>query len=172
MSLRGRIPKEGPFPPLGKIFWGHHVFQPGLTFAFQLPESPGLPCIFGVRFIAYARTTGPETELTLPGFPWKTRLWPIPARRHRLAAARQRSSAYPPHRNPILLFRFADSFLLRFETRTFSGLLFQDPPRSITAVFRCLQCKLNRPATGAARFWGSLAAHSSPFSQGVRSDVE
>ena len=38
------------------------------------------------------------------------------------------------------MFRFAGSFLLRFETRTFSGLLFQAPPR-IAAVLRSYQCK-------------------------------
>ena len=46
-------------------------------------------------------------------------------------------SAYPPHRNPMLLFRFVGSFLLRFETRTFRGLLFHEPPRTM-AVLRCI----------------------------------
>ena len=39
-------------------------------------------------------------------------------------------SAYPAQRNPILLFRFVGSFLLRFEARVFRGLLFHEPPRS------------------------------------------
>ncbi len=50
-------------------------------------------------------------------------------------------SAYPAHRNPVLLFRFTGSFLLRFETRTFCGLLFQEPPR-ISAMFPSRQCNL------------------------------
>lgn len=41
----------------------------------------------------------------------------------------------------MLLLRLAGSLLLRFDTRTFSGLLFQEPPR-ISAVFRCYQRKL------------------------------
>jgi hypothetical protein len=35
----------------------------------------------------------------------------------------------PAHRKPLLLFRLVGSFLLRFDTRTFRGLLFQEPPR-------------------------------------------
>lgn len=47
----------------------------------------------------------------------------------------------PTHRNPILLFRFAGSFLLRFEARTFLVLLFQEPPRT-TAALRSYKNKL------------------------------
>ena len=32
-------------------------------------------------------------------------------------------------RNPRLLLRFPGEFLLRFATRAFAGVLFQDPPR-------------------------------------------
>jgi hypothetical protein len=40
------------------------------------------------------------------------------------------------------LFRFAGSFLVRFDTRTFAGLLFQEPPRKSAAVLRGNQYKL------------------------------
>jgi hypothetical protein len=40
------------------------------------------------------------------------------------------------------LFRFSGSFLLRFDARTFCGLLFQDPPRKTpSATLRCSECK-------------------------------
>ena len=39
-----------------------------------------------------------------------------------------------------MLFRSAASFLLRFDARTFSGLLFHEPPRISTAL-RCNHCK-------------------------------
>ena len=38
----------------------------------------------------------------------------------------------------MLLFRFVGSFLLRLETRTLCGLLFQEPPR-ILAVLHCFE---------------------------------
>jgi hypothetical protein len=46
-----------------------------------------------------------------------------------------RESASPTHRTPILLLRLIGSFLLRFDTRTFCGLLFQEPPRSDSVSF-------------------------------------
>jgi len=33
-----------------------------------------------------------------------------------------------------LLFRFSGSFLLRFDTRAFLGLLFQEPPRGVSGL--------------------------------------
>jgi hypothetical protein len=35
----------------------------------------------------------------------------------------------------MLLLRFSGSFLLRFDARAFLGLLFQEPPRSVSALF-------------------------------------
>jgi len=35
----------------------------------------------------------------------------------------------------MLLLRFSGSFLLRFETRAFPGLSFQEAPRSFSALF-------------------------------------
>lgn len=43
--------------------------------------------------------------------------------------------ASPTHRSPMLLFRLSGSFLLRFDARTFVGLLFHEPPRSVSALF-------------------------------------
>ncbi len=42
-------------------------------------------------------------------------------------------STSPTHRNPLLLFRLAGSFLLRLDTRAFRASLFQEPPRSASA---------------------------------------
>ena len=53
----------------------------------------------------------------------------------RLLAVWQALPASPAHRSPILLLRLPGSFLLRFDTRAFLGLLFQDPPRSASALF-------------------------------------
>src|ERR1039458_6294866 len=53
----------------------------------------------------------------------------------RLLAVWQSLPASPAHRSPILLLRLPGSFLLRFDTRAFLGLLFQDPPRSASALF-------------------------------------
>ncbi len=71
----------------------------------------------------------------------ETRKRTLHARRNSFRAALaflalRRGSASPTHRTPILLLRFAGSFLLRFETRTFRGLLFQEPPRSDSVSFR------------------------------------
>ena len=50
------------------------------------------------------------------------------------APAFQDCSTSPPQRKPLLLFLLAGLFLLRFDTRTFLGLLFQDPPRRTNPV--------------------------------------
>jgi hypothetical protein len=81
-----------------------------------------------------AGSHGPEAVLARPASPWRK---PAPTRALEFARAR---SAYPAQRNPMLLFRFVGSFLLRFETRTFCGLLFQEPPR-ISAAFHWSQDK-------------------------------
>src|ERR1022692_1742597 len=53
----------------------------------------------------------------------------------RLLPVWQALPASPAHRSPILLLRLPGSSLLRFDTRAFLGSLFQEPPRSASALF-------------------------------------
>jgi len=53
----------------------------------------------------------------------------------RLLPVWQALPASPAHRSPILSLRLPGSFLLRFDTRAFLGSLFQEPPRSASALF-------------------------------------
>jgi hypothetical protein len=41
----------------------------------------------------------------------------------------------------MLLLWLPGSFLLRFDARTFRGLLFHEPPRSVSALFPFRQCR-------------------------------
>ena len=107
----------------------------GPTFACAT-RKPGTVCYSAVA-IGHRRDRGPEVKMALPVSPpitWQaTRLWP---------RSKRPGFPSPAHRNPILLFRSDGSFLLRFETRTFSGLLFQEPPRNtVSAALRSIQYK-------------------------------
>jgi hypothetical protein len=45
----------------------------------------------------------------------------------------------------MLLLWFAGSFLLRYDARAFLGLLFQEPPRSVGALFPWVHSRKNFP---------------------------
>jgi hypothetical protein len=57
----------------------------------------------------------------------------------------------------MLLLRFSDSFLLRFDARAFLGLLFQEPPRSSGLVpIGAIIADLPRSETFPAMQWHAV----------------
>src|ERR1022692_816600 len=78
--------------------------------------------LFGAPRETARRDQSPEADAALPPGPESRRLWP---------ASPKERARIPPHRTPMLFYGSPGSFLSRFATRAFLGLLFQVPPRSV-----------------------------------------
>src|ERR1035441_3008477 len=68
-----------------------------------------------------------------------------------LLPAGQALPVSPTHRSPLLLLRLPGSFLLRFDTRAFLALLFNEPPRSASALFPSLDSRRKFPGGSPPR---------------------